>query len=160
LETVKEIYQKEGIGAFYRGVLPNMILVANPVINFVIYENLKKLLLEKKFSLNFIQLFLLSSIAKTVATIFTYPVLTIRTLLQKKADSPQAEELQRKKGIILRILEIIQTCKVEGLYRGFYAKLFQTVLYNGYLMITYEKLKRVIKYLLLQYLKKRQMIRD
>lgn len=81
VETVKEIYQKEGIGAFYKGVLPNMVLVANPVINFVIYENIKKLLLDKKFSLNFIQLFLLSSIAKTLATICTYPVLTVRTLL-------------------------------------------------------------------------------
>jgi len=101
-----------------------MILVANPVINFVIYENLKKIMLDKKFSLNFIQLFLLSSIAKTVATIFTYPVLTIRTLLQKKPDSPEAEELQRNKSIIVRILDIVQTCKVKGLYQGFYAKLF------------------------------------
>ncbi len=50
--TIKEIYQKEGLGAFYKGVLPNMLLVINPIINFVIYEGLKKFLLKKKYSLN------------------------------------------------------------------------------------------------------------
>ena len=50
--TIKEIYEKEGITAFYKGVLPNMFLVINPIINFVIYENLKKFLLKKKCSLN------------------------------------------------------------------------------------------------------------
>ena len=51
-ETCKEIYKSEGIQAFYKGVLPNMILVSNPVINFVIYENIKKAMLSKKFSMN------------------------------------------------------------------------------------------------------------
>ena len=35
---VKEIYENEGISAFFKGVLPNLILVINPIINFVIYE--------------------------------------------------------------------------------------------------------------------------
>ena len=52
LETVKEIYKNEGLYAFYKGVVPNTVLVLNPVINFVIYENLKKLLLKNKFTLN------------------------------------------------------------------------------------------------------------
>lgn len=89
LETIKEIYQKEGLLSFYQGVLPNMVLVANPVINFVIYENLKKVMLEKKFSLNFIQLFMLSSISKSIATVFTYPILTVRTLLQKRPENSE-----------------------------------------------------------------------
>jgi adenine nucleotide transporter 17 len=54
LETVAEIYKNEGFVAFYKGVLPNMVLVSNPVINFVVYENLKKIMLKKKFSLNFL----------------------------------------------------------------------------------------------------------
>ena len=47
IETAREIYNREGLSAFYKGVLPNMILVLNPIINFVIYENLKKWLLKK-----------------------------------------------------------------------------------------------------------------
>jgi len=34
------------------------------------------------------------------------------------------------------------------------------VLYNGYLMITFEKLKRLIKYLLLVYLRRRHIVQE
>jgi adenine nucleotide transporter 17 len=50
--TIKDIYKSEGIQAFYKGVIPNLVLVINPIINFVIYEGLKKFLLRGKFSLN------------------------------------------------------------------------------------------------------------
>ena len=33
-----KILDEEGFRAFYAGVLPNMILVLNPIINFVVYE--------------------------------------------------------------------------------------------------------------------------
>ena len=41
LGTVKEIYVKEGISAFFKGIVPNLVLVVNPIINFVVYEQLK-----------------------------------------------------------------------------------------------------------------------
>ena len=81
-QTIKDAYKREGIAGFYRGLLPNIILVINPIINFVIYENLKKLMLKRKYSLNTLQLLIISSIAKTIATIFTYPILTIRVKMQ------------------------------------------------------------------------------
>ena len=42
LRTVREIYKEGGIAEFYKGVLPNLILVINPIINFVLYEAIKK----------------------------------------------------------------------------------------------------------------------
>jgi adenine nucleotide transporter 17 len=75
------VYKNEGIWAFYKGVLPNMILVLNPMINFVIYESLKKDLVKNKIMLSALHLLLISSISKAVATIFTYPMLTIRVKL-------------------------------------------------------------------------------
>lgn len=38
--------------------------------------------------------------------------------------------------------------------------MFQTVLYNAFLMVTYEKLKRMIKYFLLIYLRKRHIVNE
>ena len=35
VDTIKEVYKNEGLGAFYKGVLPNTILVLNPIINMV-----------------------------------------------------------------------------------------------------------------------------
>lgn len=81
IETIKSIYKTEGLQAFYKGVLPNMILVINPIINFVVYESLKKELLKNKYSVNTFQLILISFIGKTIATLFTYPILTIRVKL-------------------------------------------------------------------------------
>ena len=79
LETVKEIYTKEGIGAFYKGVLPNMILVLNPIINFVVYEALKKYLTKNdEIKAGVLAIFIASSIGKILATFATYPILTVR----------------------------------------------------------------------------------
>ena len=47
LQTVKKILREEGITAFYKGVLANLILVINPIINFVVYELVLKLLARK-----------------------------------------------------------------------------------------------------------------
>lgn len=59
-----------------------MILVINPIINFVIYEQIK---LSYKN-----QIFFASSIGKLFATLATYPILTIRTQLQASRDSSQS----------------------------------------------------------------------
>ena len=47
LALVKEIYNDEGLKAFYNGVLPGLILVLNPIINFVVYETIKKMFQER-----------------------------------------------------------------------------------------------------------------
>lgn len=96
---------------------------------------------------------MISSIAKSIATVFTYPVLTLRVKMQ-------AMKLEERKGMIRDIIKIIKHCGLKGLYLGFYTKLLQTVLYNAFLMVTYEKLKRVIKYLLLIYLRRRHIIKE
>lgn len=85
MDLITHILDKEGVGAFFKGVLPNLILVINPIINFVVYEYLKGLSLkfyktEKDISVKAI--FLMSSIGKIMATFATYPILTVRVLLQ------------------------------------------------------------------------------
>ena len=84
LKIIQEIIEKEGILAFFKGVVPNLILVLNPIINFVVYERLKKLSLRKYKSerkIPFSAIFVMSSIGKILATIFTYPILTVRVKL-------------------------------------------------------------------------------
>ena len=41
LSIVRDIYVSEGLGAFFKGLIPNIILVVNPIINFMVYESLK-----------------------------------------------------------------------------------------------------------------------
>lgn len=117
IQTIKDIYKSEGFLAFYKGVLPNLILVLNPIINFVVYENFKKWLIQSKFSLNFFQLLVISSIAKTIATIFTYPILTVRVQMQ-------VDKTQQKVSLLKFVTNLLKEKGIGGLYLGVYAKLF------------------------------------
>ena len=86
----------------------------------------------------------MSSIGKILATFATYPILTVRVRLQ--ADSNSRDN--SIKGQLNRIASQIKELGVSGLYHGIEAKLIQTVLYNAFLMMTYEKLREYIKIIL------------
>ena len=59
-----------------------MILVINPIINYVIYEACKKTLTSTGFSeTSAIAIFIASSVGKIVATFATYPIITVRIKL-------------------------------------------------------------------------------
>ena len=59
-----------------------MILVINPIINFVVYEAIKKLMKKSGFAdTNTLAIFIASSIGKVLATFATYPILTVRVKL-------------------------------------------------------------------------------
>ena len=62
-----------------------MILVVNPIINFVAYESIVNLLKGKsKKEAKALHIFIASSIGKLLATLATYPILTCRVKLQAK----------------------------------------------------------------------------
>jgi len=156
LQTVKEIYDKDGISEFYKGVLPNMILVLNPIINFVVYEAIKKFLtLKGEKGASMLKIFIASSVGKILATFATYPILTVRVKLQKAAESGEAHEGQWK--MFRRIMDELN---FSDFFTGIQAKIVQTVLYNAFLLIAYEKIRLAVKYIVLRYvLKRRSMLK-
>jgi adenine nucleotide transporter 17 len=48
IETIQNILAKGGVGAFWRGVGPALVLVINPVLQYTIFEQLKNILIKKK----------------------------------------------------------------------------------------------------------------
>jgi hypothetical protein len=44
--VIYDLVSNEGFFALFKGVVANLILVVNPIINFVIYESLKKVALK------------------------------------------------------------------------------------------------------------------
>lgn len=50
LQTVKKIYEKDGLAAFWRGVGPALILVINPIIAYTAFEQLKNYILRKRLA--------------------------------------------------------------------------------------------------------------
>ncbi|CAM9494330.1 unnamed protein product, partial [Choristocarpus tenellus] len=49
--TMADIGYKEGVGALWSGVAPSLLLVLNPIIQFVVYENLKQALQDRSKAL-------------------------------------------------------------------------------------------------------------
>jgi adenine nucleotide transporter 17 len=91
-QLIKDIYKHEGLEAFFKGVIPNLILVINPIINFVIYEALKNIAIKKYGSernIPFSRIFLMSSAGKIAATYATYPILTLKVKLQAEKTNKQ-----------------------------------------------------------------------
>ena len=87
-DAIKKIHAEEGFGGFYRGLVPSLILVSNPAIQFVVYEQLVSLYTKaankgivsvagegpaKAVRLSSLQYFLLGAFAKAVATVASYP---------------------------------------------------------------------------------------
>ena len=116
---IRSIIKNEGVSAFFKGVVPNLILVINPIINFVVYERLKKLAIKRFGSerkISFKAIFIMSSIGKILATFATYPILTVRVKLQ-------ADTSKQESSTSSQITKLIRDIGVSGLYFGIEAKL-------------------------------------
>jgi adenine nucleotide transporter 17 len=77
---IKEIKEEGGWKAFLKGIIPNLFLVINPIINFALYESLRKKVVRGGKPPGFLQILGISFIAKSIATLLTYPMLTVKTL--------------------------------------------------------------------------------
>ena len=138
LRTIIKIYKKEGMSAFFKGFVANVILVLNPVINFVVYEQLKKLLTRRgEKNVAAWKIFAASSLGKLLATIVTYPIITIRIKQQANQDMKAYELFQK----------IVQKMALGDYFSGIQAKIVQTVLYNAFLLVFYEKIRAAVKFL-------------
>ena len=75
-----------------------MILVLNPIINFVVYEAIKRFLsINGQKDTSMLVIFIASSVGKILATFATYPILTVRVKLQKEKQSGQESDLSQWK---------------------------------------------------------------
>lgn len=66
--TLLQILREDGVVALFRGLVPALILVANPVIQFALYERLKALLTQRKPELSSFDLFAAGAVTKLAAT--------------------------------------------------------------------------------------------
>ena len=133
----RKLIKDEGVWTLWKGIAASLILVSNPIIQFVVYEHLKKRLGKGGKQLSSLLIFLIGAISKIVATIFTYPYTLLRTRQQsKKADKN------------LSLTEIFKDiCEKEsflGVFKGLGPKLIQTTLNSAILLMIYEKIRALL----------------
>jgi adenine nucleotide transporter 17 len=103
------ILREEGLGGLFAGVVPALVLVVNPILQYTIFEQLKNTL-EKKRRITPTVAFLLGAFGKLVATTLTYPYITVKSRMHIAGKDSQKENMVDGMKRIL---------KEEG-YAGFY----------------------------------------
>lgn len=76
--TLLALIKDEGPLALFSGVVPALVLVINPILQYTIFEQLKQAL-EKKKRITPTTAFLLGALGKLFATSITYPYITVKS---------------------------------------------------------------------------------
>eukprot|EP00475_Leptophrys_vorax_P044224 TRINITY_DN8778_c0_g1_i2.p1 TRINITY_DN8778_c0_g1~~TRINITY_DN8778_c0_g1_i2.p1 ORF type:complete len:304 (+),score=75.12 TRINITY_DN8778_c0_g1_i2:119-1030(+) len=145
MQCCSRLFNENGIAAFYAGVESSLMLVSNPIIQFVCYEQLRALamrLLGQSRNLGSIFVFAIGAIAKAIATILTYPLLVAKSKLQAPNPDKEVDEFGNDTLSVIR--HIIKVEGISGLYRGIDAKLTQSVLQSAFMFVAYERILRII----------------
>lgn len=150
-ETLKNILAKDGIGAFWRGIGPALILVINPVLQYTAFEQLKNILIASRTAklraaglatavaiLSDWDFFLLGALSKLVATSATYPYIVVKSRLQ-------AGGAVKYKSSLDGLLTILKEEGVGGLYKGIGSKLVQSVLTAAILFAGQRRIYEITK---------------
>ncbi|KAD3067627.1 hypothetical protein E3N88_35507 [Mikania micrantha] len=134
--VVASMLKEEGLGSFYRGLVPSLVSIAPYVaVNFCVFDLVKKSLPERyrnKTKASLVTAF----VAATVATVTCYPLDTIRRQMQMRG-TPYNTILDAFSGIIARD-------GVAGLYRGFVPNALKTLPNSSIRLTTFDALKRLI----------------
>lgn len=118
--TLLALLKNEGPQALFRGVLPALVLVANPILQYTLFEQLRNTV-EKKRRVTPTIAFFLGALGKLFATSITYPYITV------KSQQHVAGKEGHKEGMTAAIRRIIKEEGYAGLYKGMYEVLFGVV---------------------------------
>ncbi|XP_034439180.1 calcium-binding mitochondrial carrier protein SCaMC-1-like [Hippoglossus hippoglossus] len=119
LDCAKQIVRKEGLKAFYKGYVPNIIgIIPYAGIDLAVYESLKNFWLSRyaKDTANPGILVLLGcgTLSSTCGQLASYPLALIRTRMQAQASIEGSEQLPMN----LMVKKIVEREGFFGLYRG------------------------------------------
>ncbi|XP_068174665.1 mitochondrial adenyl nucleotide antiporter SLC25A24-like [Antennarius striatus] len=119
MDCAKKILKMEGVKAFYKGYVPNMIgIIPYAGIDLAVYESLKNLWLSRyaKDSANPGILVLLGcgTLSSTCGQLASYPLALVRTRMQAQASLEGSEQL----NMVAMVKKILEQDGFFGLYRG------------------------------------------
>ncbi|EYU32812.1 hypothetical protein ABFS82_14G048100 [Erythranthe guttata] len=141
-----EVYNESGVAGFWKGIIPTLIMVCNPSIQFMIYESLLKRLRSKRsankqgsVNVTALEFFLVGAVAKLGATVCTYPLLVVKSRLQAKQEIGGNISL-RYSGTLDAIVKMIRYEGLRSFYKGMSTKIVQSVFAASVLFMVKEEL--------------------
>ena len=134
-------------GDAWKGLGPSLILCSNPALQYGIYEQLKQQVLlfwaRRRAGrvaggvLNPVPAFIIGAVAKTVATIFTYPLQLVQTRTREEGFSGGMWEA-------FQLLIAESGMRISPFFRGMTSKLLMTVLNASLMFMTKEWMLRMV----------------
>jgi hypothetical protein len=128
------------LSKYWKGLLPSLLLCANPSIHYTVFDSIRHRILHRNAShqqnrpLHWMEAFCLGAIAKLVATIATYPLIRAKMLIM-------TQSIQGGLWNTLRKEYNERGC--SGLYQGCRLQLLHTLLKSALLMMIRERLTEV-----------------
>lgn len=142
--TLLNIIENDGVGALFAGVFPALVLVANPIIQYTIFEQIKNVIIARngKRSFTAVKAFFIGAFGKLVATALTYPYITLKSRMhvKKKAVKAATGAKEVELSMVQEISKIVKEEGLEGLYRGLSVKLLQSISTAAFLFYFKEEL--------------------
>ncbi|CAI4217275.1 unnamed protein product [Parascedosporium putredinis] len=123
--TLLALIKEEGPQALFSGVVPALVLVINPILQYTLFEQAKNTL-EKKRRITPTMAFFLGALGKLFATSITYPYITVKSQMHVAGNG-------KKEGVIQAIRRVIKEEGYGGLYKGIGPKVTQSVLTAAFL---------------------------
>lgn len=144
---------QDGVLGLWRGLLPSLVLVSNPTIQYFSYERMKHMLLAPRMALrgdarglSGWEVFWLGAVSKAITTLATYPTIVVKSRLQVS-------------GGRLGVSLVKRMWHEEGLssfYRGLSSKIFQTVLNSAIMFYLQSRLQVVVLRFIIFLIQKQQ----
>ncbi|KAF5736837.1 peroxisomal adenine nucleotide carrier 1-like [Tripterygium wilfordii] len=147
----------------FDGLSISLLLTSNPAIQYTVFDQLKRRLLEKRLSgksgvdsspeaLSALSAFMLGAVSKCIATCLTYPAIRCKVMLQAAESDENGTNVaqQKTKKTIPGVLYAIW--KREGLlgfFKGLRAQILKTVLSSALLLMIKEKVTKTTWVLML-----------
>ena len=113
--TFAKIIKDEGFMTLFAGVLPALVLVINPILQYTIFEQLKNTI-EARRRVTPTDSFYMGALGKLLATSITYPYITI------KARMHVASKDDKKEPMLASLNRIVNEEGWSGLYGGWWLR--------------------------------------
>ncbi|KAJ8363086.1 hypothetical protein SKAU_G00119170 [Synaphobranchus kaupii] len=140
-----KILQKEGVGAFYKGYLPNVLgIVPYAGIDLAVYETLKNAWLlrygESSADPGVLVLVGCGTLSSTCGQVASYPLALIRTRMQAQASLVGTPQL----SMLGQLKYIVSQEGLHGLYRGIGANFLKVIPAVSLSYVVYENMRRAL----------------
>ncbi|RCH94697.1 ADP/ATP carrier protein [Rhizopus azygosporus] len=136
VDTCKTIIEEEGIQGLWKGIQPSLVLCVNPAITYGSFEKIKQIVLNVlKLPLTPGINFLVGALAKTLATVITYPYIMAKVRLQWKPSKEKQDKIVPYKGSLDVLARVLKTDGFFGWYKGMSTQITKAVLSQALLFM-------------------------